>query len=238
MHNFKGVIDLTWKGVGGWLKKIALKRGFFIKGYHPIYIQESQNSKIIEFIGLGGKTFLLKKTAKLIGLKKIKPNFSSYDQEIIVYNDFLRAFHELSIEVNDHFKRYSQLLDTLTLLNKYRAFDQYWDEGIVKRNLNLILRMCESEPNSVIPFLKNIAFIVVLPKSNLLIAKRYTNRDGLKNIKSKIDWIEQYRMQVLDFLKILDKHAIEYILVDGEDVNRNLTQIKAFINNLQGDHKF
>jgi len=54
-------------------KKFAMRLGYQIRGNHHFYIFKNDEPRIVEILGLQGKTTLLKKMKKY-KMKKVKPN--------------------------------------------------------------------------------------------------------------------------------------------------------------------
>jgi hypothetical protein len=85
-------------------KVIAIinKKGYSLRGSHKIYLMESHSTRIVEFIGYGGKTYTMNSIGKLMKLKKFKP--------YINYLQLRREKSRLSDEFLDLFKIINNIL--------------------------------------------------------------------------------------------------------------------------------
>jgi hypothetical protein len=215
-----------------YLQRLILKTGYCIRGFHHIYLKKSNHPYVIEFIGLGGKTFLLKKLSKRLNLTRVKPNFLNLDSKIGFdsgVESFLRSFHGLLLGRDNFYSIYNSVLEKLVILNKYVNYKQFWDEGIVKKNIRDILELYEIDQESVIKFIKNFVFIVVLPESTLLIADRYSKRDNTEVTEEFIEEIESKKQCIVKFVEILETHGLNYTVVSGSDFSSNLELIENFL---------
>lgn len=218
-----------------YFQRLVLKAGYSVRGFHHIYLRKSINPYLIEFIGLGGKTFLLKKLSKRLNLKRVKPNFLKLDSKISFDNGvdkFLKAIHGLLIGRDNLYAVYNSLLEKLVILNKYIDYDQFWDEGMVKGSISYILELYDLDPESIIQFISNFVFIVVLPESRLLIAERYSKRDNLKITKDFIETIDFRKQLILRFVEILETHGVHHIIVSGVNTTYDIELIENFLRSL------
>jgi deoxyadenosine/deoxycytidine kinase len=221
--------------IKSYIKHWIQKYGYRIEGYHHIYLMDSDEPRVFEFIGLAGKTHTLKRLSKEIGLMKIKPNYKDemlVTQKIQDLDLFLKLSQVLS-KRTDFYQRFKQMFDKMILVNQYKDFNQFWDEGIIKSHIDIFLELYEDDPKITVKFLKRMAFIIVLPDDINIIKNRYLKRSGLADIGNGLaDYINNSIRAVNAFIKILDDNMIDYIRVDTVDMNKDIVRIITFVNDL------
>ena len=196
---------------------------------------DSDEPRVFEFIGLAGKTYNLKRLSKEIGLMKTKPNYNVAmldTQKIHDLELFLKLSQVLS-KRTDFIHRFKEFFDKMIIVNQYRDFNQFWDEGIIKSHIDIFIELYKDSPKIIVNFLKRMAFIIVFPDDINLIRNRYLRRSGDADIGNELaDYINKTLIAVNDFIEILDENMIDYIRVDGVDVNKDIIRIITFITDL------
>jgi len=224
------------------IKSIIQSFGFTIKGYHYIYLfkTKQQNNLIIEIIGLGGKTTLLKKILKSpINLNKIKP---TYLEESIKFGDFEILTLDKSLMnnlLNEAMNSYNGYYRTIRMIEKIIIQDKYrlkgsiiTDEGLIKENLELLILILEQENLDLSELFKNYRFIVLLPNLEEVI-DRYFKRNKTPDHK-KVEFreyiIRQYKL-TQKFISLLGPDSQKYVLVNDND-KLSTNKVLCFLNKL------
>lgn len=211
--------------------KALLFIGLTIRGHHYFYriILNSNKRYIVEIIGLGGKTTLLKelKKRRLFKLKKIKPNYSEIElrrEEIsnqIVEKKLFYSAVKIVLESGSFYYQIQRILEKLILYSKYSTdFSIITDEGLIKGNLKLINGLVLRGDSSLKRYLSRFLFIILLPDIELVI-ERYINRNSTPSYnKEKLrNYIYEEYNNTSIFLNYLESNHFPFILIKDNDSN-------------------
>lgn len=211
------------------IKTVTSRFVYRVSAYHPIYIRKSMNPKIYEFIGLGGKTYVLKKIKKK--LRKIRLRFdenlykSSLNQTPSLSNLIFEIIEESKYHPGFHYFIFSALEKSLLQEQFIKNYDQFWDEGIIKQCLHFVIKIKRRNPEYLAELLNSHFFIFILPPQETIL-NRYSLREGIVSVESKKklgDYIHNKTNILNEFLEFLKIYNIpHYVLNDStsDEINR------------------
>jgi hypothetical protein len=220
------------------VKYIFEKLGYKITGYHHIYLKKSQPPSVVEFIGLAGKTYLLKNIVKSSDLKRVKP-IMNRDFDLNLIGDeskfIIKEIFDLNTELS--YETRLSLFTKLMLSQNYKDYCQLWDEGFVKEGLSFILALTDKFPHLMVSLFRDFKFVIVSPPLDKVV-NRYYNRD-----KPLITYAEYFDLNADSFLKKISYlesfihfcslNEIDHIVIQGED--QDVHAVKEFIFESKND---
>jgi len=222
------------------LKRALMKFGYEIRGIHYFYIQKSDKPKIIEILGLEGKTTLFKKIRN-DEFRRVKPNiFFSKEQYLFPKFDSVivnRLVKEIICNESEELETKRRKIDDLYL--KSRAYKNYmskhsiiFDEGIVKQNLEEIVKMIQSKDSLIIDFLNKFKFIIVkneFDETYTFAKKRYgwIGQENLVEFKRRYD---HYYENIEILINNLKENGILFKFVSTIDLDlEKINELLDFI---------
>jgi hypothetical protein len=201
---------------------------------------ESHSTKIVEFIGYGGKTYTMNSIGKLMRLKKFKPyiNYIELRREKSRLSDtFLDLFKIINKILIDSNAPMHDILETSIKFAQVVINSQnqliLFDEGIIKGAFLSIVEKLENYELELAGSLKNYAFVVIRPEISLahsLYLKR--NKIGISDfdeaslLKERIITLSNY---VDKFINFMDNYKLSYFLFDSGDFNKSLEDLEKYL---------
>lgn len=221
-----------------------------VRGFHNIYLISSKRKRVLEFIGYGGKTTLLKayfkhEKKRSSRLKKIKPTLDHLELKNSrkrVNKNYRLIIDQLTINIMDFYDssyNYFESVQKLLIMDKYHDKGiQLWDEGIIKGSFNYFVDISKEKPHLLSNLLRNFSFVVVRPPIEVTY-NRYINRSKKKleflNLQAKKDLhsriLESYK-NLDEFITFLDNFTISHIILNGVS-KVNLVELTHFINQIE-----
>jgi len=224
------------------IKNIIQSSGLTIKGHHFIYPlkTQTQNKYIIEIIGLGGKTTLLKKMSKSgLQLYKIKPN---YLEENLKLRDYGNQKHDKNlmmcliseaIKSNNSFYRVVRIVEKLIVQTEYKLNVSFLtDEGLIKENLDLLVNVLKQDGIDIPELLKDYRFIVILPTIEQIVARYYKRKKTPEHKKAKFqEYLIKQQNLTLEFISYLNYDEDKFIILSDND-RLNIEKAMNFIHKI------
>lgn len=216
--------------------------GLRISGFHPIYITKSKKPRVIEFIGMGGKTYYRDKYCESSKMKKIRPSFHYNDlnnNKLLILLPIVRfvseivEFHKSS---SNFLKKIQLSIERIIIQEVYSDYSQFWDEGLIKLNIDLIGHLLVKDQDLLKELLKSYILVVILPPFEVVL-NRYQRRMTSSDFDGGfIDSLKvKYRIYeaLIDFLFKTD---CEYIFINGMDDKESLNKIHNFLETKINDN--
>lgn len=214
------------------IKSVFERLGYKLVGFHYIYLRKVPSPCVVEFIGLAGKTHLLKHIVELNDFKRVKPivkhelnyNDLSDETKFIISEIF-------SVNVELSYSTRLSLLNKLILFQNYNNFIQMWDEGFVKESLIFVLDLIDKFPNLMANFFAGHKFVIVLPPIDKIVNRYYKRDKPLITydkyylLRSKMFF--QQKSSLESFIKFCIAYEIDHLVIQGED--SDIHSVKEFV---------
>jgi len=210
--------------------------GYRVVGYHSIYLNKSNKPKIVEFLGVAGKSYYLNQYCTSIGANVTKPNFNLQDLENstfinpVAISEFLIKLINYNYIKGNFIKRAFQSIEKIIIQEVYKSQTQFWDEGLIKYNIEFVGYLIDHDPEFLKFFLNDYILIITLPPFDVAVM-RYELRMKLLNLNEKFADSLRLKYEIYEKLKVfLDRNELNHIFINDLDTKKTNKQISEFLD--------